>query len=135
LLVTDDSSAKGEDEGFSLNSLRAFRVLRPLRTITSIKGLKILVQSLIAAFPLLTDTVIVLLFFFLIEAIAGTQLLNGQLMQTCVNIENGTRHPDDILCGGMQECPADYFCGRQNENPNFGVTNFDIIFYSLLTVF
>lgn len=56
-------------------------------------------------------------------------------MQTCVNIETGKRHEDDILCGGMQECPSEYFCGRQNENPNYGVTNFDIIFYSVLTVF
>jgi len=27
------------------------------------------------------------------------------------------------------------FCGKQNENPNFGTTNLDTIFYALLMVF
>jgi len=58
-------------QGVSLNSLRVFRVLRPLRSITAIRGLKILVQSLISALPLLKDTIIVLVFFLLIFAIAG----------------------------------------------------------------
>ena len=43
-------------------------------------------------------------------------------------------HPDDLLCGSVS-CPSGYFCGKTNANPNFGVTNFDNIFYSLLTVF
>jgi hypothetical protein len=58
-------------QGVSLNSLRVFRVLRPLRSITAIRGLKILVQSLISALPLLKDTIVVLIFFLLIFAIAG----------------------------------------------------------------
>lgn len=59
----------------------------------------------------------------------------GMLKQTCVNIETGIKHDDDILCGGRQMCPDGYFCGKQNENPNYGNTNFDNIFYSLLAVF
>lgn len=35
----------------------------------------------------------------------------------------------------MAECPGGYFCGKQNANPNYGVTNFDSIQYSLLNVF
>lgn len=44
-------------------------------------------------------------------------------------------HPDELLCGGAVTCPGGYFCGKTNENPNYGVTNFDNVFYSLLVVF
>jgi hypothetical protein len=43
-------------------------------------------------------------------------------------------HPDDILCGA-EACPAETFCGKMNENPNYGVTNLDNIFYAMLMVF
>lgn len=55
----------------NLSVLRSFRVIRPLRTISSIQGLRVIVQSLISALPLLRDTILVLLFFFLIFGIAG----------------------------------------------------------------
>ena len=55
----------------SLGGLRAFRVLRPLRTIQRIEGLKVLVTALLTAMPLLRDTIIILLFFFMIFAVAG----------------------------------------------------------------
>jgi hypothetical protein len=42
---------------------------------------------------------------------------------------------DEPLCGGSVTCAGGYFCGKTNENPNFGVTNFDNVMYSLLAVF
>lgn len=39
----EDLDAADADAGFSLSSLRSFRVLRPLKTISSVKGLKVLV--------------------------------------------------------------------------------------------
>ena len=67
-------SAHGSSKGPSidLTGLRVFRVMRPLKTITSIKGLKVLVVAILSAIPLLKDTVIILLFFFIIFAIGGT---------------------------------------------------------------
>lgn len=55
--------------GASISGLRSFRVLRPLRTITSIKGLKVLIMALLAAIPLLRDTLMILLFFFIVFSI------------------------------------------------------------------
>ena len=55
----------------NLSGLRAFRVLRPLKSISSIDGLKVIVSALLSSLPLLRDTVIVLIFFFFIFAIAG----------------------------------------------------------------
>jgi hypothetical protein len=57
--------------GLNLSGLRALRVLRPLRTINKIEGLKLLVTALLSALPLLRDTIIILIFFFFIYAIAG----------------------------------------------------------------
>lgn len=61
-----------ESGGFNVKGLRVFRVLRPLKTISSIKGLKVLILAVISALPLLQDTLLILLFFFIIFAIAGT---------------------------------------------------------------
>ena len=65
--------------GTSLAALRAFRVLRPLRFVNNIEGLKIVVSSVMAAIPVLQDTIIVLFFFFLIFAIGGLNLFMGML--------------------------------------------------------
>ena len=61
--------AGGSSNNFS--SLRVLRVLRPLRTISTIKSLRVILTSLFSAIRLLLDSMIVLLFFFLIFAIAG----------------------------------------------------------------
>lgn len=91
------------NDGLSLNSLRAFRVLRPLRAVTTIEGLQILVMSVISSIPLLKETTIVLMSFFVVFAIAGTQLLSGLLKKRCINIEKGTKHDWEdgfYFCGG-----------------------------------
>jgi hypothetical protein len=92
------------------------------------------VLALFSSMSLLKDSIIVLLFFFLIFAICGLNLFSGMLKNRCVNIDTGIMHPDDILCG-IVECPDLNFCGKRNENPNFGATSFDTIFYSLLAIF
>jgi hypothetical protein len=61
----------GGNNSVNLSSLRSLRVLRPLRTISSIKNLKVLIITLFSALPYLANTLIILIFFFLIFAIAG----------------------------------------------------------------
>ena len=77
----------GEDTGFGggadLTGLRVFRVLRPLKTIQNIRGLKVLMTAVLSAIPLLKDTVIILIFFFMLYSIMGTQLLTGELKKRC----------------------------------------------------
>ena len=88
------------------------------------------------ALPLLKDTLIILVFFFLIFAIGGVNLFSGMLKSRCVNFETGRElEEEDYFCGGEQLCPDGYFCGKMNVNPNFEVTNFDNIFWALLVVF
>ena len=118
--------------GVNLSVLRSFRVIRPLRTISSIQGLRVIVQALVSSLPLLRDTILVLLFFFLIFAIAGVQLFSGALMQRCFSIETGVIMIEDVLCGGGNDCPPGFACGKTMKNPNYGATNFDNIFYAFL---
>ena len=70
-LTTSEDPGSDEQAGFSPASLRVFRVLRPLKAISSIKGLKVLMVALFSAMPLLRDTLLILLFFFIIFAIGG----------------------------------------------------------------
>lgn len=137
LFADDPIKTKGnkQESSFSLGSLRAFRVMRPLKTISSIKGLKVLMQALFSAMPLLKQTIMILLFFAGIFAIGGQQLLSGELKRRCVSIQTGIVHEADIICGGTQSCPGGHFCGKTNMNPNSGVTNFDNVMYSMLCVF
>ena len=123
-----------DDSKFSAAGLRVFRVLRPLKTISSIKGLKVLIQAMMAALPMLGETLMILMFFFIIFAIAGVQMFNGLLKNRCVAIQTGMVHPDDLMCPAT-ECPGGYFCGKGSANPNYGVTNFDNLFYCVLAVF
>ena len=119
--------------GANLSVLRSFRVLRPLKTISGIEGLRVIVSALMKAVTLLVDTVIILCFFFIIFAIGGVQLWSGVLKKRCVNEYTGVIQ-SNRLCGSV-DCKPGFFCGKTNENPNFGVTNFDNILYSLLVVF
>jgi hypothetical protein len=91
--------------------------------------------AIISALPLLSNTIVILLFFFMMMAIAGSQLLKGELKKRCVSIQTGMMHPDDLLCSGGYPCPGGYFCGKTTGNPNHGVTNFDNLLYAFLTVF
>ena len=99
------------DMQLQLSGLRSFRVLRPLRTITSIEGIKILMSTLIVTIPLLRDTLIILVFFFFVFAIAALQVLSGDLSQRCFNPETGVIHPSDLLCGRTTSCPPGFICG------------------------
>ena len=122
---------------FDAKSLRTFRVLRPLRTISGIEGLRILVSALIGSLPMLGNTIIILLFFFIIFAIGGLQLWMGILKFRCINIATGLPEGDgNELCGESgRKCPDGYECAKYYTNPYYGVVNFDDIFSSLLVIF
>lgn len=81
----------------------------------------------------------ILIFFFLIFAIAGLQLFAGLTKQTCLVIDTGKINMDfylDVanqgLCGGANYCPENNFCGQIMANPDYGTTNFDNILWGLL---
>ena len=133
LIVISSSFGVFFDSKYNLGGFRVIRILRPLRTISSIKNLRILLLTLFSAIPLLTDTVIILLFFFIIYAIAGLNLFSGQLKKRCFQKFSGIQNKT-LFCGFVN-CPGNLVCGKIIENPNWGYTNFDNIGYSLFQIF
>ncbi len=119
--------------GYNIKALRVFRVLRPLRTVTSIDGLRVLVSALGGSLVPLLDSLVILIFFLSIFAIAGLQLWHGLLTRRCMNVSTGDVMTN-LVCGSI-DCPEGYKCVNYGYNPNYGVTSFDNFYLSLLTVF
>ena len=57
---------KIETGAFNPTGLRTLRVLRPLRTINHLPGLKALVIALLRSVPLLRDSLILIVFYFIV---------------------------------------------------------------------
>ena len=75
----------GADGGKTqLTPLRSFRVLRPLRTVTRIKGMRVVVQSLLHSLPQMGQVAVLLAFHFLLFGVTGVQLFNGRMHHRCI---------------------------------------------------
>lgn len=137
----------GSDTGINLNGLRSLRVLRPLKTVTAIKKLRSLIVTIFNAIPYLLEIIVVLLFVFLIFAIAGLQLFTGLLQNQCMNPVTGKPYfiPNNqygnfctkTSCPTTDQNgnPITLICAKNNSNPDFGTTSFDNIFSSFLMVY
>ena len=116
----------------NFSSIRTLRILRPLRSISSISGLRVIFVALIKSVIPLFASLVVLFFFLLIFAIAGVQLWSGSFRYQCLDLSTGKA--SGTVCGNY-ECSMGQSCAYTLDNPNYGVTNFDNIFYALLNVF
>jgi heme/copper-type cytochrome/quinol oxidase subunit 3 len=117
----------------NLSSLRALRILRPLRTINKIKPLRDIVQALFSAFSLLRDSVIILVFFYTIFAIAGLQLFMGILKRRCFSRDYG--FGSTTICLDDSSCDFGFTCGKMIANPDWGLSNFDTFGWSIIQVY
>jgi hypothetical protein len=75
--------------------------------------------------PYLVEILLILIFVFLIFAIAGLQLFMGYLERRCFEEMSGVTYIPEVICNGTDACPGGFICGRQRTNPDWGVTNFD----------
>ncbi|XP_057317031.1 sodium channel protein 60E-like isoform X2 [Hydractinia symbiolongicarpus] len=136
-----------------LSGIRTFRVLRALKTISTVKGLKAMVNTLLKSMKMMTDVLILTLFFISIFALIGLQLFPGKLRSRCVRNhanysvfhESYYSKPGNILlhegqeviCGNAStawNCPSGYTCTPGiGENPNQGYVNYDNFLSALLT--
>ena len=67
----------------ALRGIRALRALRPLRALRRVSGMKVTVNALLAAFPLVAPIGLVSMLFFMVFAILGVQLFAGRY-SSCV---------------------------------------------------
>ena len=122
--------------GNSVTAIRSVRLLRPLRTISTNENMKVLVMALLHALPQMGDVLTLLMFMFFVFGLVGLQLFGGRLSQRCFNADGSLDETNPYLCStGSSEftCGPTQYCDNY-ENPNGGVTGFDTILQSFLTV-
>uniref|UniRef100_A0A8C1XXU7 Calcium channel, voltage-dependent, R type, alpha 1E subunit a n=1 Tax=Cyprinus carpio TaxID=7962 RepID=A0A8C1XXU7_CYPCA len=118
-----------------LRTLRAVRVLRPLKLVSGIPSLQIVLKSIMKAMVPLLQIGLLLFFAILMFAIIGLEFYSGKLHKRCVAFSNITDSSElDFPCGA-KPCPENYNCTGPWQGPNDGITQFDNILFSILTVF
>ena len=131
----------------ALRSLRALRGLRPLRVVRRYPGLKLVVNSIIAAIPKIANVVFVTIFFLIIFAIVGVQNYKGQ-MNFCNDESISTKAAcvgnfmlTEGDCSMMPTLAAEIACQKNPNGTAFPRIwaplpyNFDNIGYGFVTVF
>ncbi|XP_067270281.1 voltage-dependent R-type calcium channel subunit alpha-1E isoform X6 [Pseudorasbora parva] len=124
-----------------LRTLRAVRVLRPLKLVSGIPSLQIVLKSIMKAMVPLLQIGLLLFFAILMFAIIGLEFYSGKLHKQCVpGIKSKEDHAltnknisESDPCG-IKPCPINYTCNYW-PGPNDGITQFDNILFSILTVF
>ena len=66
-----------------LAALRLFKVLRPLRALQRVRGMRVLVQTIMSALPQMCRVFAVLLFVLIVWGIFGLELFYGSLRHQC----------------------------------------------------
>jgi hypothetical protein len=69
------------------SALRALRAFRPLRTVKRIPGLRVLVETIFAAIPHLTQVASLCLFLFFMFGIIGVEMWKGQFRNRCFPLD------------------------------------------------
>ncbi|XP_068729717.1 sodium channel protein 1 brain-like [Montipora capricornis] len=138
----------------NLTGIRTVRVLRALRTFSALKGLRAMVNTLLRSLKLLSDVMVLFLFFLGVMALIGLQLFSGELRNKCIlNTPNGNlsvnlkeralnqsfwfiHEEEPLVCGNGStagSCPVNYTCmANAGPNPDHGYTTFDNIGWSLV---
>ncbi|XP_048065164.1 voltage-dependent R-type calcium channel subunit alpha-1E isoform X4 [Megalobrama amblycephala] len=117
-----------------LRTLRAVRVLRPLKLVSGIPSLQIVLKSIMKAMVPLLQIGLLLFFAILMFAIIGLEFYSGKLNKQCEpGIISQKNHTNTTKCG-VRFCPDNYTCTNW-PGPNDGITQFDNILFSILTVF
>jgi hypothetical protein len=132
--------------------LRTVRLMRPLRTITTVKGMRLLVGTLLQTDTLknLANVIFLSSFMYIVFAIIGTELFAGVLRGVCFDFDTleptenmpvgatGICSPDSggRSCLDGQICSrTDLITGLPNSSPAYDIVSFDDFFHSLLTIF
>ena len=123
-------------------ALKALRVLRPLKLVSGVPSLQVVMTSIAKSMVPLSNVCILVAFVVIIFAVVASQLTMGMFHFTCYNLETGDTitfdtGEENYLCHNKsgRQCPEGYYCDRYWAGPNEGITSFDNIFISMLTIF
>ncbi|XP_047138400.2 probable voltage-dependent N-type calcium channel subunit alpha-1B isoform X2 [Hydra vulgaris] len=119
--------------------IKAAKVLRPLKIVSKFPSLQLVLSAILKSMKSLMEIFFLLGFIIIIYAIVGMSLFQGLFHQTCVHKSNNTVWRAEWLCGtntsGGRQCPEGTECKQFWSGPNSGITSFDNIFLSCITVF
>lgn len=138
-------------------------MLRPLKLVSGVPSLQVVVKAILKAMAPLLQIALLVLFAILIFAIIGLEFYSGVLHKTCYKKEDlseiepegekespcwspetatkghgGSHTPGELIKmpSGAYPCNLNTSeCLEQWIGPNYGITCFDNIFFSMLTVF
>ena len=91
----------------SIRVLRALRALRPLRAVRRFEGMRVVVNSLLAAIPSILNVLVVGMLFWLIFGICGVQLFGGRFGHCIYRDADATLVPQTVVNNQSDCCAGD----------------------------
>uniref|UniRef100_A0A671YB64 Voltage-dependent L-type calcium channel subunit alpha n=1 Tax=Sparus aurata TaxID=8175 RepID=A0A671YB64_SPAAU len=129
--------------GFDMKALRAFRVLRPLRLVSGVPSLQVVMNSILKSMLPLFHITLLVLFMVTIYSIMGLELFKCKMHKTCYHtgtniiatVENEKPAPCAQAGNGRRCTINGTECRAGWPGPNHGITHFDNLGFSMLTVY
>ncbi|XP_072521967.1 calcium channel, voltage-dependent, L type, alpha 1S subunit, a isoform X2 [Salminus brasiliensis] len=129
--------------GFDMKALRAFRVLRPLRLVSGVPSLQVVMSSILKSMLPLFHISLLVFFMVTIYAIIGLELFKCKMHKTCyytgTDIVATEEYEEASPCaeaGNGRRCTMNgTVCKPGWPGPNNGITHFDNLGFSMLTVY
>uniref|UniRef100_A0A8D3DCQ4 Voltage-dependent L-type calcium channel subunit alpha n=1 Tax=Scophthalmus maximus TaxID=52904 RepID=A0A8D3DCQ4_SCOMX len=129
--------------GFDMKALRAFRVLRPLRLVSGVPSLQVVMNSILKSMLPLFHITLLVLFMVTIYSIMGLELFKCKMHKTCyytgtniiATVENEKSAPCAQAGNGRRCAINGTECRAGWPGPNNGITHFDNLGFSMLTVY
>uniref|UniRef100_A0A3P8X3I0 Voltage-dependent L-type calcium channel subunit alpha n=1 Tax=Cynoglossus semilaevis TaxID=244447 RepID=A0A3P8X3I0_CYNSE len=127
--------------GFDMKALRAFRVLRPLRLVSGVPSLQVVMNSILKSMLPLFHITLLVLFMVTIYSIMGLELFKCKMHKTCyytdiiATVENEKPAPCAQAGNGRRCAINGTQCRSGWPGPNNGITHFDNLGFSMLTVY
>uniref|UniRef100_A0AAQ4RGE8 Voltage-dependent L-type calcium channel subunit alpha n=1 Tax=Gasterosteus aculeatus aculeatus TaxID=481459 RepID=A0AAQ4RGE8_GASAC len=129
--------------GFDMKALRAFRVLRPLRLVSGVPSLQVVMNSILKSLLPLFHITLLVLFMVTIYSIMGLELFKCKMHKTCyytgtdiiATVENEKPAPCAQAGNGRRCTINGTECRAGWPGPNNGITHFDNLGFSMLTVY
>uniref|UniRef100_A0A665W315 Voltage-dependent L-type calcium channel subunit alpha n=1 Tax=Echeneis naucrates TaxID=173247 RepID=A0A665W315_ECHNA len=129
--------------GFDMKALRAFRVLRPLRLVSGVPSLQVVMNSILKSMLPLFHITLLVLFMVTIYSIMGLELFKCKMHKTCyytgtdiiATVENDKPAPCAQAGNGRRCTINGTECRAGWPGPNHGITHFDNLGFSMLTVY
>jgi hypothetical protein len=102
---------------------------------TGVPGLRKLVKAFVDAIPMLSNTIGLLCFFYVLFGLIGMQMFMGAFNSVCMDLDTGMVPDYYDVCGSRYQCKETQLCISIYEPPALGLCGFDNVGMAFLTIF